>query len=195
MRAIFKTFLTDYAFKKWWWHVSSVSSVNYIYAVIPSSTKYYQYYTKLAHSQINIIRVMVLTIAMTAAPAPASAHTNRWKVKSSCNTQESFVLSFDYTDVCLDIRHELLCLRLTSNIKSIINTSHAPCFISPHWSHTCWRTLQILCTPSSPQRWSQLLININKTKKSSLNHISHPYFTRRLILSILFSCIQLKLTD
>lgn len=30
--------------------------------------------------------MMVLTMAMTAAPAPASAHTNRWKVKSSCNT-------------------------------------------------------------------------------------------------------------
>lgn len=68
---------------------------------------------------------MVLTIAMTAAPAPASAHTNRWKVKSSCNTQESFVLSFDYTDVCLDICHESLCLHFTSNIKKY--NKHQPC--------------------------------------------------------------------
>lgn len=32
-------------------------------------------------------RIMFLTIAMTAAPAPASAHTNKWKVKSSCKKQ------------------------------------------------------------------------------------------------------------
>lgn len=45
---------------------------------------------------------MALTIAMTAAPAPASAHTNRWKVRSSCNTQFLFeFLVFLQVQICI----------------------------------------------------------------------------------------------
>lgn len=35
---------------------------------------------------------MIVTMAMTAAPAPASAHTNRWKVKSSWNAERLHVI-------------------------------------------------------------------------------------------------------
>lgn len=114
------------------------------------------------HSQSEL-RMIVLTIAMTAAPAPASAHTKRWKVKSSCKTQRRVVLAelgLCLFVVCLDIPSTFLCLFL------------------PHWSHTSWRTSQILCTPSSPQRWSRLL-----------THLKHPI---TLAVYSLFARIQEK---
>lgn len=134
---------------------------------------------------------MVLTIAMTAAPAPASAHTNRWKVKSSCNTQCTFRFSWSHLHSTLNARLQpatFLCLP-----------------ILPHWIRTSWRTSQILCRPSSPQIWSQLLKN--SMAKSSFLCFSITYILqeeRRMSkepLNItgwspdrLFVCIYLKET-
>lgn len=38
------------------------------------------------------VGIMIVTMAITAAPAPASAHTNRWKVKSSWNAERLHVI-------------------------------------------------------------------------------------------------------
>lgn len=84
---------------------------------------------------------VVLTIAMTAAPAPASAQTNRWKVKSSCKHREPGYLHCRTCSAC-----------------SSCHRWRRPRVCSPRWSRTSWGISPIPCTPSSPRRWSPPLV-------------------------------------
>lgn len=67
-------------------------------SVYPATLQYYFHLTNVfiifLHTMcmcmdvyVHFVRVFFLTIATTAAPAPARAQTNRWKVMSSCGKE------------------------------------------------------------------------------------------------------------
>lgn len=94
-------------------------------------------------------------MAMTAAPAPASAHTNRWKVISSFQKEILrekslgllFIVEMIYTTIW---KHWIFVSPVN---PSILHTD----VYSPHSIHTfCW-TYLILNIQSSPLQWAQHL--------------------------------------
>lgn len=79
------------------------------------------------YSVVLPLTIMSLTMAMTAAPAPASAHTNRWKVKSSCETHTQ------NTKVSEKKEPSVFCLSYTFRTKYLLRPARYFCILLPHW--------------------------------------------------------------